>query len=97
LRYDPPHVLEYTWGIKGPDGSMLDSTLRFELESRGDRVALVLTHRPVLAGFEARTLAGWHSLLDALRARLEGIEPPDGVAAMRARLPEYEAYVADAT
>jgi uncharacterized protein YndB with AHSA1/START domain len=97
LRYDPPHVLEYTWGIKGPDGSILDSTLRFELESRGDRVALVLTHRPVLAGFEARTLAGWHSLLDALRGRLEGIEPPDGAAAMRARLPEYEAYAADQT
>jgi len=91
LRYDPPRVLEYTWGIKSPDGSMLDSTVRFELEPRGDRVALVLTHWPVLPGFETRTLAGWHSLLDTLRARVEGTEPPDGMAAMRARLREYEA------
>ena len=91
LKYDPPRLLEYTWGIKAPDGSMLDSTVRFELEVRGDRVALVLTHRPVMPDFEARTLAGWHSLLDALRARLDGAEPHDGVAAMRERLREYEA------
>jgi uncharacterized protein YndB with AHSA1/START domain len=90
LRYEPPHLLEYTWGIKAPDGSMLDSTLRFELEARSDRVALTLTHRPVMPGFETRTLAGWHSLLDALRARLDGTEPPDGVAVMRERLREYE-------
>jgi hypothetical protein len=75
---------------------MLDSTVRFELQARGDRVALVLTHRPVMRGFETRTLAGWHSLLDALRARLEGEEPADGVATMRARLREYEAYAAGA-
>jgi uncharacterized protein YndB with AHSA1/START domain len=91
LRYEPPHLLEYTWGIKAPGGSMLDSTVRFELEARGDRVALTLTHRPVMPGFETRTLAGWHSLLDALRGRLNGTEPSDGVAAMRARLREYEA------
>ena len=90
LTYDPPHVLEYTWGIKAPDGSMLDSTVRFDLQARGDRVALVLSHWRVLPGFEARTLAGWHSLLDALRARLHGTEPADGVAAMRERLREYE-------
>ena len=90
LRYEPPHVLEYTWGIKAPDGAMLDSTVQFELEARGDGVALILTHRPVMRGFEARTLAGWHSLLDALRARLDGSEPPDTMASMRARLPEYE-------
>lgn len=92
LRYEPPQVLEYTWGVKGPDGAMLDSTVRFELEPRGDEVALILMHRPVMPGFEARTLAGWHSLLEALRARLDGSEPPDTMATMRARLDEYEAY-----
>ena len=97
LKYEPPHVLEYTWGIKAPDGSKLESTVRFELEARADGVALVLSHWPVMPGFEARTLAGWHSLLDALRARLEGTEPADGPAAMRARLPAYEAYVAGGT
>jgi uncharacterized protein YndB with AHSA1/START domain len=91
LAYDPPRALEYTWGVKGPDGEIVESTVRFELAAAGDRVKLVLTHRPVTTGFEARTLAGWHSLLDALRARLAGEEPPDGVAAMRARLSEYEA------
>ncbi|MEA2784612.1 MAG: hypothetical protein QOF71_716 [Candidatus Eremiobacteraeota bacterium] len=90
LTYDPPHLLEYTWGIKAPDGSMLDSTVRFELRAHADGVELILSHWRVLPGFEARTLAGWHSLLDALRARLAGTEPPDGVTAMRARLREYE-------
>ena len=90
LKYDPPHVLEYTWGIKAPDGSMLDSTVRFELHARAEGVQLVLSHWRVLPGFEARTLAGWHSLLDALRARLTGTEPLNGVAAMRERLREYE-------
>jgi uncharacterized protein YndB with AHSA1/START domain len=91
LRYDPPHVLEYTWGIKSPGGSMVSSTLRFELEPRGERVALVLTHRPIIAGFETRTLAGWHAPLNALRARLEGTAPGDPMSSMRALLRQYEA------
>jgi uncharacterized protein YndB with AHSA1/START domain len=94
LTYDPPRVLEYTWGVKSPDGAMLNSTVRFELEPRGDRVALTLTHAPVMPGFEARTLSGWHALLDALRARLEGVAPDDPVAAMRALLPQYESRLA---
>ena len=94
LTYDPPRVLEYTWGVKAPDGTMLNSTVRFELEQRGDRVALTLTHVPVLPGFETRTLSGWHALLDTLRARLEGAEPADPMAAMRALLRQYESQLA---
>jgi uncharacterized protein YndB with AHSA1/START domain len=94
LVYDPPRVLEYTWGIKAPDGTLLSSTLRFELEPRGDRVALVLTHRPVLAGFETRTLSGWHALLNALTARLDGSEALDTMQAMRVLVATYERLMA---
>ncbi|HEY4438969.1 MAG TPA: SRPBCC family protein, partial [Candidatus Elarobacter sp.] len=73
--FDAPHVLEYTWGVKMPDGELLESVVRFELESEGDRVALTLTHSGVIDGFESRTLGGWHSLLDALEARLDGRDP----------------------
>lgn len=94
LAYEPPHVLAYTWGVRAPDGTMLDSTVRFELTAGGERVALVLTHGTVIAGFEARTLTGWHQLLDALRARLDGDEPALSMEHFRAILPRYEAIVA---
>jgi uncharacterized protein YndB with AHSA1/START domain len=91
LTYDAPRVLEYTWGVKAPDGKLLDSIVRFELQPRGDHVLLTLTHHPVMQGFESRTLAGWHSLLDALRARLEGAEPPPFMERFRALEAQYAA------
>jgi len=94
LTYDPPRALEYTWGVKSPEGTMLDSTVRFELEPLGERVRLTLTHRAVIAGFETRTLSGWHALLDALRARLENAEPTDPMRSMRELLPQYESRLA---
>ena len=91
LEYEPPRALAYTWGVHAPDGTMLDSTVRFALEQRGERVSLVLTHGPVMEGFESRTLAGWHQLLDAFGARLSGREPQPFMETFRAIEAEYSA------
>ncbi len=91
LAYDPPRHLEYVWGVRGPDGAMMNSTVSFDLEPRGDKVALTLTHRGVMKGFESRTLGGWHVLLDGLRAALEGSAPPDFMARFHELEPQYAA------
>jgi uncharacterized protein YndB with AHSA1/START domain len=82
--YDPPHALEYTWGVKKPDGALLESVVRFELATDGEEVGLTLTHTGVIPGFESRTLGGWHSLLDTLHARLDNREPAPFMEAFRA-------------
>jgi len=74
LQFDAPHVLAFTWG------SMQDSLseVRFALseEARGDRVKLVLTHRNLSGRDEQRDVgSGWHSHLDVLRDRLNGVAP----------------------
>jgi uncharacterized protein YndB with AHSA1/START domain len=89
LAYDPPQHLEYVWGVRGPDGKMLNSTVSFDLEPRGDKVALTLTHHGVMKGFESRTLAGWHTLLEGLQAALKGTPPPDFMARFREVEPQY--------
>jgi len=81
---DPPHVLEYTWGVKVPGGTIEESVVRFALESVDDAVELTLTHTGIKDHFESRTLGGWHALLDALRARLAGEEPLPPMEAFRA-------------
>jgi uncharacterized protein YndB with AHSA1/START domain len=76
---DPPHKIAFTWG-KGGDVS-------FELEPKGERVLLTITHRrlpdrAMLLGVSS----GWHAHLDVLGARLAGKEPEpfwDGVARLR--------------
>ena len=65
---DPPRKLAITWGRS--DG------VTFELEPRGERVLLTLTHRRLP---DRETLlkvgAGWHMHLDVLVARASGKEP----------------------
>ena len=58
------------------DGA-LPSEVRFELESEGDRVRLVLNHRRLPSrGALIGVSAGWHTHFDILAARLEGGEAP---------------------
>lgn len=67
-RYEPPAVFAHTW-----DGT----EVVFELSETYDgRVKLVLT-QTVIADSDERlgVLAGWHSHLDFLKARLEDSEP----------------------
>lgn len=72
-NYDPPHLLSYTWG----EASGTDSEVTFELTEEADKVRLVLTHRKI--GDDPEQLigiaAGWHTHLNILTNRLEGVEP----------------------
>ncbi len=72
IRYDPPHVLSYTFGSD-------DSVVTFELTPQGKQVLLVLTHRAQGAEEQAelgKYGAGWHTHLSLLVAELEGSPRP---------------------
>jgi uncharacterized protein YndB with AHSA1/START domain len=72
LRFEPPHVLAFTWG------SIQDnlSEVTFELSEAGDQVKLVLTHRNLSGRAEQLDVGpGWHSHLHVLRERLNGTAP----------------------
>ncbi len=70
LRWEPPHVLSYTFDD--------DSDVTFELTEQGKSVQLVLTHRsrgtdlPYITGYAS----GWHTHLAQLIAQLEGAPRP---------------------
>lgn len=87
-RFDPPHVLSYSWG--GEAGE--DSEVTFELTPQGDQVLLVLTHRRL--GDRALLLSvagGWHVHLDILADVLTGVEPRPFWTAHMAVEAEYDA------
>jgi uncharacterized protein YndB with AHSA1/START domain len=68
LRVEPLRVFEHTF-----HGA--PSVVRWELRPDGDGCLLVLTHTqrgPAVAAEAARTLAGWHELLDLLGQALDG-------------------------
>ncbi len=88
LRWEPPHVLSYTFDE--------DSDVTFELTPQGTKVVLVLTHRsrgpdlPFITGYAS----GWHTHLAQLIAQLEGAERPP-FWPMHAKLKaEYEVLLA---
>lgn len=70
LRWEPPHVLSYTFDD--------ESDVTFELTEQGKNVQLMLTHRsrgtdlPFLTGYAS----GWHTHLSLLLALLEGTPRP---------------------
>jgi uncharacterized protein YndB with AHSA1/START domain len=70
LRWEPPHVLSYTFDE--------DSEVTFELTRQGGEVRLVLTHRsrgedlPFITAYAS----GWHAHLAQLVALLEGAPRP---------------------
>lgn len=68
VEFDPPRRLVFTWDESGD--------VSIDLEPKGDRVLLTLTHRrlprrSMLVGVGA----GWHAHLDILEARASGVEP----------------------
>jgi len=92
LTCEPPRVLSYTWNVTlfGQDELMgPEATVRFELELRGEETLLTLTHGPIAQEYKSRTGAGWHALLEILRANIAG-EPSDFTAIANAVGPEYE-------
>ena len=84
LRWEPPHVLSYTFDE--------DSDVTFELTPQGREVVLVLTHRsrgedlPFLTGYAS----GWHTHLTLLLALLEGSPLPPFWAPHLKLREEYE-------
>jgi uncharacterized protein YndB with AHSA1/START domain len=77
-QWDPPCRLTYTWNVFGPGETVSpypESYVTFELAAEGDDVRLVLAHRPIPAEFQRKTMMGWHTILDTLRALLAGEEP----------------------
>ena len=81
-EFDPPHVLAYTWGE--PDDS--HSHVRFELDTQGAQVRLVVTHSRLATRDGMLSVAGgWHAHLDILRDALAG-RTPDGFWRSHTRL-----------
>jgi uncharacterized protein YndB with AHSA1/START domain len=84
IEVDPPRKLVFTWGKGSGDVS-------FELEPRGERVLLTVTHRRLPdRGMMVGVSTGWHAHLDMLVARLTGQEPGpfwDGFTRLKA---EYD-------
>jgi len=69
LRWEPPHLLEYTWPERAANG---DSQVRFEIFEAPGGARLVLTHIFSGGGDLADFASGWHWHLDALDGALEG-------------------------
>jgi len=65
LRFDPPKVVEFSWG---------DDVIRIELEPDGARTVLTLLDTFAEHGKAARDGAGWHECLDRLGVHLAGDE-----------------------
>ena len=80
LRYEPPHVLSYTFGAD-------NSQVTFELTPQGEQVLLVLTHRSTGDDIpeQKNYASGWHIHLAFLLAILEG-KPTPKLWEMHARL-----------
>ena len=68
VEFDPPRVLELTWGT---------DRLRFELLPNDTGTTLVFTDTIDELGKAARDGAGWHECLDLLGIHLDRGEPPE--------------------
>jgi uncharacterized protein YndB with AHSA1/START domain len=82
LVFDPPSVMEFTWG---PD------LLRIELAADGTGTVLALTDTFDDVGKAARDAAGWHECLDLLVSDLNGTPPPPKSETWRRVHPVYVA------
>jgi uncharacterized protein YndB with AHSA1/START domain len=67
LKFDPPKLLEFTWG---------DERLRFELTASAGGTLLSFTAAFAELGKAARDAAGWHVCLDLLGCAVAGQAAP---------------------
>ena len=84
LVFDPPAVMEFTWGA---------DLLRIELRADGAGTLLTLTDTFGDLGKAARDGAGWHECLDRLAADLDGAAPPPWGERWREVHPRYVTYL----
>jgi hypothetical protein len=72
--YEPQRGVSYSWI---DDSSGVESVVSFELTPKGDQTLLVVTHSRLPKSRMHEFMAGWHTHLDVLRARLGNLTPPD--------------------
>jgi uncharacterized protein YndB with AHSA1/START domain len=95
---EPPRLIAYTWFSTQLETPRPDhSAVRFELEPHADGALLTLTHTRVLREFYGRAAAGWHSLLDALSASVDGVAVPGFSTVFPRVLDAYESLARDAS
>lgn len=92
LVVEPPRLLECIWTDPGEEQPIDESVVRFELEPRGDQVALTLTHRRLPANEVPGVGAGWHTHLLYLAARLAQTQPPAFMATFQPLRAHYAAH-----
>lgn len=86
-RFEPPHVLGYTWGAR--EDAL--SEVVFELSQQGDEVLLVLTHHRLPDQNDLLGVSGgWHTHLDVLMAHLNGRTAPGFWSTHAALAAEYK-------
>ncbi len=73
LGVEPPFALEHTWRWPGEP----ESTVRWEVRPAEDGAVLVLMHRALRQAPAVDYCTGWHTMLDALRAFLDGGDPAE--------------------
>lgn len=88
---DPLRVLAYSWGAPGSDKA---SQVSMQVTAVGDQTTLVLTHSQLPTEAMAEVMAGWHAILDALKARLAGLTPTKFSKRFKEVLQTYIAVVA---
>ena len=96
--WQPPRKLTYTWNVFAPgqiESPYPESYVSFELEPRGTKVLLVLSHLPVLERFEKQNAMGWHTFLDMLTAAARGDAPESRDVYMKRNAQRYQVDLAN--
>ena len=88
---DPLRALAYTWGAAGGDAT---TNVSMQVSTVGEQTSLVLTHTHLPAEAMAEVMAGWHALLDILKARLAEVPAPKFNKRFKEVLQTYIAIVA---
>lgn len=91
-RWEPPHAVSHSWDFNDDESS----EVCYELETVGELVRLVLTHRRLETTDTILSVSGgWHTHLDILADVLEGREPRAFWKTHSAHEAEYEKRLAE--
>lgn len=84
-HYQPPDSLAYYW----TDASTISNVI-FEIERRGQQVALLLTHAKLPKPFAPTSSASWHARLDILEEQLRNRPASSFPVLYESLVPHYE-------
>jgi uncharacterized protein YndB with AHSA1/START domain len=88
---EPLRALAFSWNDLSNN---VQSNVSVQLSSQGENTSLVLTHSQLPADRMSEFMAGWHTHLDVLKARLIDAVPPDFRKRYREVFQTYVAVVA---